>query len=96
MFPSDSHPFPYPARRPVVARRRASKPAVRRKVLVAVARVKRFLNGQVAAAIAHHEQQAELFAQRKLEHRSVDSMRLYHSPIDQLLAKAATLRKHAA
>jgi hypothetical protein len=94
MFPSDSHPLPCSARRPVVARQRASKPAVRRKVLVAVARVKRFLNGQVAAAIAHHEQQAELFAQRQLEHRSADSTRFYHSPIDQLFARAA--RKQAA
>ena len=91
MSAPQSHPLPCSARRPVVARQRASKPAVRRKVLVAVARVKRFLNGQVAAAIAHREQQVELYAQRQLAQRST---RFYHSPIDQLFARAA--RKQAA
>jgi hypothetical protein len=67
-----------------------------RKTLLLVARLRRFLNGRVAAAIAHHEQQAALFAQQKLDQRQLDYTRIYRGPIDQAFAKAAGLRKRAA
>jgi hypothetical protein len=67
-----------------------------RKTLLLLARLRRFLNGRVAAAIAHHEQQAALFAQQQLDQRQLDSTRIYRGPIDQVLAKAARLRKRAS
>jgi hypothetical protein len=70
-------------------------PTLLRKTLLLVARLRRFLNGRVAAAIAHHEQQAVLFAQQQLDHRQLNKTRIYRGPIDQVLAKAAR-RKHAA
>ena len=107
---SDSHPFGYSARRPDAARQRSqhrsmrgpapfqltTTPTMLRKSLLLVARVRRFLHGRVAAVIAHHEQQAELFAQQMPDHRQLDSTRIYRGPIDQVLAKAASLRKRAA
>ena len=107
---SASHPFGTSARRPVVARQRGqhrsmpglapspstTTPTVLRKTLILVARLRRFLNGQVAAAIAHHERQAMLFAQRQPDHRQLDSTRIYRGPIDQVFAKAMTFRKRAA
>jgi hypothetical protein len=107
---SDSHPFGTSARRLVVARQRGqhgpmravtpsrsrATPTLLRKALFLLARLRRFLNGRVAAAIAHHEQQAVLFAQRERDHRQLDSARIYRGPIDQVFAKAAKLRKRAA
>ena len=58
-------------------------------------RLRRFLNGRVAAAIAHHERQAALFAEQKLDPRQLDSTRIYRGPIDQVLAKAAQFRRAA-
>jgi hypothetical protein len=67
-----------------------------RKCLLLLARLRRFLNRRVAAAIAHHEQQAVLFAQQQLDPRQLDRTRIYRSPIDQVFAKAVSLRKRAA
>ena len=106
---SDFQPYGYSARRPVVARQRgqhhamrapapfrsATAPTLLRKILILAARLRRFLNGQVAAAIAHHEQQAASIAERKLDQRRLDKTRIYCGPIDQVLA-AARQRKHAA
>ena len=105
----DFHVDGYSARRPVAARQRgqhhamrapapfqsATAPTLLRKILVLAARLRRFLNGRVAAAIAHHEQQAASFAQRKLDQRRPDKTRIYCGPIDQVLA-AARHRKRAA
>ena len=107
---SDFHPFGYSARRLVAARQRSqhrslrvlapfqstTTPTMLRKTLLLVARLRRFLNGRVAAAIAHHEQQAALFAQRERDQRHLDSARIYRGPIDQVLAKAARFSKRAA
>ncbi|MGH6713591.1 MAG: hypothetical protein ACREEK_32150 [Bradyrhizobium sp.] len=76
--------------------RSATTPTMLRKALFLLAHLRRFLNGRVAAAIAHHEQQAVLFTQRKLDQRQPDSARLYRGPIDEVFAKAAKLRKCAA
>ena len=107
---SDFHPFGTSARRLVVARQRGQhrstrmlapfqstrKPTILRKTYLLLARLRRFLNGRVAAVIAHHEQQAALFAQQKLDQRQLDYTRIYRGPIDQAFAKAAGLRKRAA
>ena len=70
-------------------------PGLLRKALFVLARLRRFINARVAAAIAHPEQQAELFAQRQLDQYRLDSTRIYRGPIDQLFAKAAELRRAA-
>jgi hypothetical protein len=67
-----------------------------RKTLFLLARLRRFLNGRVAAAIAHHEQQAASWAQHELDHRQMDSARIYRGPIDQVVAKAVKFSKRAA
>ena len=103
----DSHPFGYSARWPVVAGQRGSLRALascqsgttlgmRRKILLLAARLRRFLNGRAAAAIAHRERQAALFAQQQLNRRPLDLTRIYRGPIDQVFAKVAKLRKRAA
>ena len=106
----DSYPFEYSARRRIAARQRGQRqsmqtfaplqptkaPTLLRKIRVLAARLRRFLNGRVAAAIAHHEQQAALFAQRKLDQRQLDRTRIYRGPLDQVIATAATFRKRAA
>ena len=106
----DSHPFGYSARRLVAARQRGqhrimrglarshsrTTPTLLRKTLFLLARLRRFLNGRVAAAIAHHEREAASWAQRQLDHRQLDSTRIYRGPIDQVLAKAARFSKRAA
>jgi hypothetical protein len=104
----DFHLFGYSARRPIAARQRGqhrpmrvlapfpcrTTPTLLRKTRLLLARLKRFLDGRVAAVIAHHEQQAALFAQ--LDRRQLDSTRIYRGPIDQVFAKPVSLRKRAA
>ena len=68
-------------------------PTLRRSALLLIARLRRFLNGWVAAAIAHRERQATLFALRQLDDRKLDNTRIYRGPIDAALEKAAQLRK---
>jgi hypothetical protein len=106
---SDFHAYGYSARRPVAARQRGQHhamwalapfqsttvPTLLRKILVLAARLRRFLNGQVAAAIAHHEREAASIAQRKLDQPRLDKTRIYCGPLDQIVA-AARQRKHAA
>jgi hypothetical protein len=70
-------------------------PTMLKMALFLVARLRRFLNGRVAAAIAQHEQEAVLFAQRKLAQRQLDRTRIYRGPIDQVLASVKA-RKRAA
>ena len=106
---SEFQSYGYSARRPVAARQRGqhyqmrapaplqstTTPTLLKKILVAAARLRRFLNGQVAAAIAQHEREAASFAQQKHDQRRLDKTRIYHGPIDQVLA-AARQRKRAA
>jgi hypothetical protein len=70
----------------------ATTPHLRRSVLVLAARLRRLLNGWVAAAIAYHEREAALFAQQ-LGDRELDNTRIYRGPIDDAFEKAAQLRK---
>ena len=103
------HPFGYSAGRLVAAGQRdphrsmrllatfqSTTPTLLRKAVFLAARLRRILNGRVAAAIALHEQQAVLFAERKLDRRKLDSTRVYRGPIDQIFAKVASLHKRAA
>ena len=106
--PSDSHPSGYCARPLVAAPVRgrhhlmygsapfqSTTPTFRRKVLFLVARLKRFLNSQVAAAIAHHEKGVVLLAQQRLDHGQPDRMRIYRGPIDQVFEATAKPRRRA-
>jgi hypothetical protein len=47
----------------------AATPTMRRSALLLFARLRRFLNGWVAAAIAHRESQVALLASRQLDDR---------------------------
>jgi len=60
----------------------AATPTIRRSLLLLVARLRRFLNGWVAAAIAYREQQAALFALRQLDDRNLDNTRIYRDPLE--------------
>jgi hypothetical protein len=70
-----------------------AKPTIRRSAHLLVARLRRFLNAWVAAAIAHRERQAALFALGQLDDRKLDNTRIYRGPIDAAFEKAAQLRK---
>ena len=61
--------------------------------LVPIARLRRLLNGWIAAAIADHERQAAWLASRLREDRDLNNMRIYRGPIDDALERAARLRK---
>ena len=102
---SASHLFGPSARRPVAARQRAQHrpmrasqssmtPVMLRKTLLMLARLRRFLNGRVAAVIAQHEREAASWAQQQLDKRQLDRTRIYRGPLDQVVAMAA--RKRAA
>ena len=71
----------------------ATTPTMRRTTIVLVARLRRLLNRWAAAAIAYRERQAELFASDRLGDRELDCTRIYRSPIDEAVEKAARLRK---
>jgi hypothetical protein len=71
----------------------AATSTLRRSALLLVARLRRFLNGRVAAAIAYREQQAALFAQRQFDDRNLDNTRIYRGPLDAAFEGAARLRK---
>ena len=75
--------------------RSTTTPTLLRKALWLAARLRRFLNGRIAATIARHEREAALFAEQKLDPRQLDSTRIYRGPIDQVLAKAAQFRRAA-
>jgi len=93
------HPGRYFARRFIVARQHGSlralgsfrsgtKATQLRWVLVVAARLRRFNNGRVEAAIAYHAQHASLFAQQQPNHMRFDNVRIYHGPADLLFAWA--------
>jgi hypothetical protein len=56
-------------------------------------RLKRLLNGWMAAAVAYRERQAALLASHRTGDRKLNNKRLYLGPIDDALERAARLRK---
>jgi hypothetical protein len=56
-------------------------------------RLKRLLNGWMAAAIAYRERQAILLASHRAGGRKLNKKRLYRGPIDDALERAARLRR---
>src|SRR4051794_19969552 len=70
----------------------AATPTIRRSALLLVARLRRFLNGWVAAAIAHRERQVALLAPRQLDDRKPDSTRIYRGPVDADFKKVGSKR----
>jgi hypothetical protein len=61
--------------------------------LVLRARLKRLLNGWMAAAIAYRERQAAWLASHHAGGRDPHNKRIYRGPIDDALERAARLRK---
>jgi hypothetical protein len=57
------------------------------------ARLKRLLDGWMAAAIAYRERQAALLALHRAGDRNLNNKRLYRGPIDDALERVARLRK---
>lgn len=66
---------------------------MQRRAVVLLARLRRALNGWVAATIAHRERQASLFALRQPDGGEPDNTRLYRGPIDDVLDRISELRK---
>ena len=60
---------------------------------VPTARLKRLLNGWMAAAIAYRDRQAALLASHQAGDRKLNNKRLYRGPIDDALERATRLRK---
>jgi hypothetical protein len=71
----------------------ATTPQLRRSTLLLVARLRRFFNQWAAATTAYHERQVALCALHRLEGYELDQARIYRSPIDEVVEKAAELRK---
>ena len=65
---------------------------MQRRAVVLLARLRRVLNGRVAAALARRERQASLFAPRQLADREPDITRFYRGPLDEVFEKIARLR----
>jgi hypothetical protein len=60
--------------------------------LVLPERLKRLLDGWMAAAIAYRERQAALLASHRTGDRGLNKKRIYRGPIDDALERAARLR----
>jgi hypothetical protein len=61
--------------------------------LVPPTRLKRILNGWMAAANAYRERQAALLASHRANGQQLNNKRIYRGPIDDALEKAARLRR---
>jgi hypothetical protein len=61
--------------------------------LVPTARLRRLVNGWIAAAGAYRERQAAWLASHRAGDRNLNNKRIYRSPIDDALERAARLRK---
>ncbi|MEH2516407.1 hypothetical protein V1279_001980 [Bradyrhizobium sp. AZCC 1610] len=61
--------------------------------LILPARLKRLLNGWMAAAIAYRERQAAWLALHRAGDRDLHNKRIYRGPIDDALERAAQLHK---
>jgi hypothetical protein len=66
-------------------------PALRRNTLHAVVRMRRFFKHWAAVTTAYHERQIALCALHRLE--GLDQARIYRSPIDTAVEKAAEIYK---
>jgi hypothetical protein len=60
---------------------------------VPATRLKRLLNGWMAAAIAYRERQAASLALHRASDRGLNNKRIYRGPIDDALERAARLRR---
>jgi uncharacterized protein YjiS (DUF1127 family) len=65
---------------------------IRRRVDIFLTRIGRLINRRIAAAIARHERQANLFALRQLSDRELKDIGLYRSDIVENLAEVAKYR----
>ena len=61
--------------------------------LVPTARLRRLLNGWIAAASAYRERQAAWLALHQAADRKLKNKRIYRGPIDDALERATRLRK---
>ena len=61
--------------------------------LVPTARLRRLVNGWIAAASAYRERQAAWLALHRAGGRDLNNKRIYRGPIDDALERAARLRK---
>ena len=61
--------------------------------LVTPARLKRLLNGWMAAAIAYRERQTAWLALHQAGDRDLTNKRIYRGPLDDALERAARLRE---
>jgi hypothetical protein len=61
--------------------------------LIPPARLKRLLNGWMAAAIAYRDRQAALLTLHQAGNRGLHNKRIYRGPLDDALERAARLRK---
>ena len=61
--------------------------------LVPTARLRRLLNGWIAAASAYRERQTAWLALHRAGDRSLNNKRIYRGPIDDALERATRLRK---
>lgn len=66
---------------------------LRRSALVLAARLRRLLNGWVAAAICYHQRQTALLAQNRRQESELANRRFYRGPIDHAVEKARRLRR---
>jgi uncharacterized protein YjiS (DUF1127 family) len=69
-----------------------SRTIVRRRAVILLTRIGRLINRWIAAAIARHERQADLFALHQLSDRELKDMGLYREDIGGDLAEAAKSR----
>jgi uncharacterized protein YjiS (DUF1127 family) len=69
-----------------------SQTTVQRGAGILLTRIGRLINRCIAAAIARHERQANLFALRKLSDRELRDIGLYRCDIGEGLAEAARTR----
>jgi hypothetical protein len=83
LLPHEAAMQPHPRIRPSPA---ASAPVPR-------ARLKRLFNGWIAAAIAYRERQTAWLASHRAGDRNLNNKRIYRGPIDDVLERAARLRK---
>jgi uncharacterized protein YjiS (DUF1127 family) len=69
-----------------------SRTTVRRRAVILLTRIGRLINRWIAAAIARHERQADLFVLHQLSDRELKDMGLYRDDIGGDLAEAAKYR----
>lgn len=66
---------------------------MRRSARLQIMRLRRLLDGWVAAAIAYRESQVAFLVERQLQARDLTDTHLYRGPIDHAVEKATRLRQ---